>query len=112
MTFEIGAIIVLAALVVLLIFSSIDDGKDILDLKQDLADFKSESKYNLLLPKITEYAKLSGYPEYFFRDRDSVYFSNYRVIVKLSEIEEKLADLKKAIAISCPEKCATKKKSK
>jgi hypothetical protein len=96
---------------ILAIFANAQDNRiDKLELK--LEQTTEELTYKLLLPQISEYAKLAGH-SYYERYRSRIYFDNGKStygVVEPSEIEDKLAALKKAIAIACPTKCVAKKK--
>lgn len=88
---------------------------DIDRLEGDLESFKIETTYKLLLPQIKEFGQFQGFNSHFL-NYGNVFFHNegssYSPLsVKLSEIESKLADMKKAVEISCPKKCAKKKRN-
>lgn len=89
--------------------------KELEDLRRDFRNFKNDTTYKLLLPKIEEYSKLSGFTSH-GKDQDQLYFygptSMRNTYVRLYEIEEKLKELKEALERNCPTKCAAKAKKK
>lgn len=103
---------ILAVLVIVLYYISHTVETELRGFKKEFKNFKLNTEYKLLLPQIEEYAKLSGLVNGHFRNYEHIYFRNENsnnTVVDLYDIENKLAEMKKAIEIACPKKCAKKK---
>lgn len=106
--------VVVLILIACLFYIAASVGDDYKHLENKLEQLERDITYKILQPQIEELAKLKGFTRYHL-NYEHVYFysigeSNHSNFVKLLEVERTLADMKKAIEISCPKKCGKKSK--